>query len=93
MLGNHASMMETVMVRTQIQLSEEQARALKALSARSGLSVAELIRRSIDSMLKSSDGREEERRRRAIAAVGIGRSGFSDISVEHDKYLAEDFAS
>lgn len=36
------------MIRTQIQLTEEQARALKALAAARHVSVAELIRQSVD---------------------------------------------
>ena len=39
------------MVRTQIQLTEEQARRLRAMSAEQGVSMAELIRRSVDALL------------------------------------------
>lgn len=35
---------------------------------------------------------EAEIRRRALAAVGIFHSNLNDVSVNHDKYLAEDFA-
>jgi hypothetical protein len=80
------------MVRTQIQLTEEQSRALKELAARRGQSVAELIRQSVDQLVQSSGavGRAE-RRRRAIAAAGRFRSGQSDVSEAHDRYLAEIF--
>jgi len=82
------------MVRTQIQLTERQAQALKKLAAEQDVSVAELIRRSIDALIESSDGRsEEERWARALSVSGMFRSGYSDLSVNHDKYLAEDFAS
>ncbi len=40
------------MIRTQIQLSEEQARTLKKLAAKEGKSVAELIRASVDILLE-----------------------------------------
>lgn len=80
------------MVRTQIQLTEEQARALKKLSAASGLSVAELVRRGVDRLLESPGTVDRERRWRSMRVVGRFRSGLSDVSVEHDKYLAEAYA-
>jgi hypothetical protein len=83
-------MMEKTMIRTQIQLTEEQSRALKSLAARRGVPVAELIRQSVDSFIRSSAGLDDrERRRRAIAAAGKFHSGKSDVAVNHDDYLAE----
>jgi len=32
-----------------------------------------------------------DRRRRAIAAAGQFRSGQTDLAVEHDRYLAQDY--
>jgi len=79
-------------IRTQIQLTEEQARALKILAATRRGSVAELIRQSVDSLIQSSGGIDmAERRRRAIAAAGRFHSGQPDISTEHDRYLTEDY--
>jgi hypothetical protein len=81
------------LVRTQIQLTEEQSHTLKALAAQRGVSVAELIRQSVDSLIRSSTGvSEEERRRRAIAAAGKFRSGQNDIATHHDDYLTEAYA-
>jgi predicted DNA-binding protein len=81
------------MIRTQIQLTEEQSRTLKSLAARRGVPVAELIRQSVDSYIRSSTGLDDqERRRRAIAAVGKFRSGQTDVSINHDRYLAEAYA-
>ena len=77
------------MIRTQVQLTEAQARALKALAARQS-SVAELIRQSVDHLIRQSGGVDvAERRRRAIAAAGRFRSGRPDIGVRHDDYLEE----
>jgi hypothetical protein len=85
-------MMEVQMIRTQVQLREEQVRALKELAAARGVSVAELIRQSVDALIRSSKGVDEaERRRRAIAAAGRFRSGAPDVSSEHDRHLAEAF--
>jgi hypothetical protein len=80
------------LVRTQIQLDEGQAERLKAVAASRGLSMAEWIRRAVDSALLTGGlPDKEEQRRRAIAASGRFDSSVTDISVEHDKYLAEAF--
>jgi len=78
------------MVRTQIQLTEEQAKALKKLALARHLSIAEMIRQAVDSMIKSNTLIDaEERRKRAIDIAGRFSSGKHDVSREHDKYLAE----
>jgi RecA/RadA recombinase len=84
----------TIMVRTQIQLTEDQAKALKKLAAARRLSSAELIRRAIDVMIKSSPAADAEvRRRRAIEIAGRFSSGKRDVSRKHDKYLADAFGT
>ncbi len=81
------------MVRTQIQLTEEQSHQLKHLAVKQGVSVAELVRRSVDSLIKfSSKVDEKERVRRAIETVGKFHSGKNDISLHHDKYLMEAYS-
>lgn len=81
------------MIRTQIQLTEEQVRLLKALAAERRVSIAELIRQSVDQFVRMSRGVDaEERKRRAIAVAGRFRSGCSDLSEEHDAYLAEAYS-
>ncbi|MGA1824099.1 MAG: CopG family transcriptional regulator [bacterium] len=78
------------MIRTQIQLTEEQSSTLKKIAAQRKMSIAELIRQGIDFYLRSfGPVSQEERRRRAIAAAGKFHSGRSDISTQHDNYLAE----
>lgn len=78
------------MIRTQVQLTEEQARRLRELAARRGVSVAQLIRESVEELIGHSAGPGvEERRRRAIAAAGRFRSGRGDVSARHDDYLVE----
>ncbi len=81
------------MVRTQIQLTEEQSQTLKSLAAERGVSVAELIRQSVDEFIHASAGlSDQERRRRAAAAAGKFGSGKTDVAVRHDDYLAEAYA-
>lgn len=78
------------MVRTQIQLSDAQAAALKARAAKEQVSMSELIRRSVDRMLAADEPADrEEIRRRALAAIGSVHSGAADLSADHDRYLAE----
>ncbi len=81
------------MVCTQIQLTEEQSRRLKILAVRSGISVAELIRRSVEKLLNASTGLyEEQQKRKAVEAAGRFHSGLKDISLDHDKYLTEAYS-
>ena len=79
------------MVRTQIQLTEEQVKALGKIAMTSRLSVAELIRRAVDTMINSRFTVDpDERLKRALEIVGKFNSGNRDISRKHDTYLADD---
>lgn len=78
------------MVRTQIQLTERQATGLKRLSEKRHKPVAELVRQGVDIVLSNNiEISMEERKRRALAAIGRFYSGKKDISVKHDDYLVE----
>lgn len=78
------------MVRTQIQLTDAQLRLLKRLATDRGVSVATLIRESVDRFVRSAGPvDDEEQRRRALAAAGRFHSGRSDLAAEHDRYLEE----
>jgi hypothetical protein len=80
------------MVRTQIQLTDNQARDLKRLAAARHLSMAELIRQGVEVVLRSNTVMDiAEKRKRALALAGKFRSGKRDISKQHDKYLTEDY--
>ena len=78
------------MVRTQIQLTEEQAAILKKIASARHKSMAELIRQAVEMLFKSGNVVDTEARiEKAIAAAGRFHSGLHDISLKHDKYLAE----
>ncbi|MDE0079936.1 MAG: hypothetical protein OXO50_20620 [Caldilineaceae bacterium] len=90
------------MVPTQILLTENQARILEQIAAEKETTVTELIRQSIDDMIrhrtdisggKQIDADREERRRRALSVVGAFSSGVDDLSINHDQYLAEAYAN
>ena len=81
------------MVRTQIQLTEDQFAALRERAVAEGRSMADLVRTGVDSILRGGAGRadREERRRRALAVIGRYRSAPRDLSRRHDDYLAKAF--
>jgi hypothetical protein len=82
--------MTNQMIRTQIQITEEQAAILRTLSVERRRSIAELIRLSIDSFIQREAGVGGDRKRaRAKSAAGRFASSVTDISSEHDRYLAE----
>lgn len=81
------------MVRTQIQLTEEQSERLRRLAEIDNISLAEVIRRSVDNYIEARQSvSREERKRRLLLVVGIGDSGVPDLGVNHDKYVAEIYA-
>jgi hypothetical protein len=78
------------MIRTQIQLSEDQVEALRQMAAEREASMAELIRQAIDQWLRAEGAvNRAERKRRALAAAGRFHSDQTDLSEAHDRYLAE----
>ena len=79
------------MVRTQIQLTPEQARGLKKLALMKKKSISELIRLSVDHMIHTNGiYDQDELRRSAIAAAGQLK-GPVDLSANHDENLSEAF--
>jgi hypothetical protein len=81
------------MIRTQVQLTDEQAEALRRRSRRENVSVAELVRRAIDAFTRAEPPSEREVRDRAIHAAGRFASGVVDTSSRHDEALADAFRS
>lgn len=81
------------MIRTQIQLTEAQARKLRVAARREGVSLAEAIRRLVDRGLAEQS--EERAGLYARAAESVGRyrdrKGARDVGKEHDAYLDEAF--
>jgi len=77
------------MIRTQIQITPEQARALKRLAAKEGKSVAELIRISVDDMLRAGGIQDHQGLRRKASAAAGKLNGPKDLAEKHDNYLAE----
>jgi hypothetical protein len=81
------------MVRTQIQLTEPQARRLRAQARARGVSLAEMIRRCVDKGLAEESPDRASLYANAARVIGRfpDRSGARDVSREHDRYLAKAF--
>jgi hypothetical protein len=81
------------MIRTQIQLTEKQARKLRAQARQQGISLAEIIRRCVDKGLADEMVDRARLYERAAGLIGRfpDRSGASNIAEEHDRYLEKAF--
>lgn len=82
------------MVRTQIQLTDVQAQALKALAAAEGRSMADLVRDGVDTLLHARGVVDREAvKARSIAALGRFKSTARDLGSKHDDHLADAFGA
>jgi hypothetical protein len=81
------------MIRTQIQLTEDQVQKLREISLSSNESVASLIRNAIDRFLATGKPNRKAQYRQAMSLSGKYKTEQPDISVKHDRYLEEDFGS
>ena len=81
------------MLRSQIQLTEAQHRALKRWADRLGISFAEAVRRCVADRLarEEASASQADRVREARAVVGKYASGRSDVAERHDDYLMDAF--
>lgn len=77
------------MVRTVVQLTDEQFAALKSLSARERRPFAALVREGVDAVLAQGGAASTDAKRRALAASGRFRSGLGDLARHHDRYLGK----
>jgi uncharacterized protein YgbK (DUF1537 family) len=89
-----------MLIRTMVQLTEEQLKALKELAKARKTSVAKLVRESVEQYVTATnkDADREEKRRRALEFLEYidkhpeefrDIEGKTDVSVNHDKYFAE----
>ena len=78
------------MVKTQVQLPDEDLAELRRLAAEEGVSVSALVRRGVKRVLEERrKPSREELWERASQVIGKFRSGKSDVAQRHDDYLAE----
>ena len=81
------------MIRTQIQLTEAQARRLRARAREEGVSLAETIRRLVDRGLEEDVADRAALYARAARAIGRfpDQRGARDLAEHHDDYLDEGY--
>ncbi len=81
------------MVRTQVQLTENQVAMIKEISRAGNESIAAVIRRAVDQFLLTQQPDRRAVYRQAADVVGKYRAGVNDLSINHDDYLDEDLSS
>jgi hypothetical protein len=77
------------MIRTQISLSGEQMRRLRAEARRRNVPIAELVRDVIDRAIPADPGERQARRQRLLSAAGRCNSGSGDLASRHDEIAGE----
>ena len=78
------------MVRTQIQLEQKQAEALRRLAGQRRISMAEAIRNAVDAYVASGSADDRAaQRERALAAIGAF-SADPRLSETHDEAFAQE---
>jgi hypothetical protein len=78
------------MIRTQIQLTQNQTTQLKRLASASGRSMADLVREGVDRLLQDQTGMSRtELMHRATRVFGKFTSGTHDLSSRHDEHFAD----
>jgi Ribbon-helix-helix protein, copG family len=79
----------STMVRTIVQLPDEQAAALERAARRRGISKAAVVREALGRLLGPEEASDDEAVRRALSAAGCFASGVHDLAERHDDYLAQ----
>lgn len=88
------------MIRTMVQLTEEQLKALKELAKARKTSVASLVRESVEQYVTEAtkETEREEKRQRALAFIKYIEEhpdefrdieGKTDVSANHDEYFVQ----
>jgi hypothetical protein len=80
----------SIVIRTQISLTEAQMGRLRREARRRHVSIAAIIRDAVDATVTDDDSDRMTRQRRAFGLAGAFSSGHSDTSERHDEVLAEE---
>ena len=77
------------MIRTQIQITPEQNRRLRARARREGVSLAEALRRCVEEAMGSQAAPLAAGYAKVLEVAGTfeDREGRRDVSSQHDEYL------
>ncbi len=74
------------MLRTQISLTEPQARRVRRLAAARGVSMATIVREAIERYVPDDEAARSARVARVLGAAGRFNSGVADVSERHDDW-------
>ena len=77
------------MIRTQVSLTADQMRRLRAEAKRRGVPIAEVVRDAVDRTVAADPDNRRARFDRLLAAAGQFRSGSGDVSARHDEIAGE----
>ncbi len=80
------------MIRTQVQVEDDQMEWLKSRAKEQGVSVSKLFRESVKLYIKAMTKPPKDKKKRAMRAIGKFSSGKTDVSVKHDSYLTDTFS-
>lgn len=69
----------------QVYLRPDQDKALRQLAEKEGTSLAELVRRGIDRLLREMPVEDDP----AMRIIALGRSNKKDLSTAHDRYIVQ----
>ena len=77
------------MERTQISLTEDQMRRLRAEARRRHVPIAAVVREAVDRSVPEDPGDREAKFKRALQVAGRFHSGTGDLATRHDDIAAE----
>jgi Ribbon-helix-helix protein, copG family len=77
------------MIRTQISLTEDQMRRLRAEAKRRRVPIAEVVRDAVDRVVPQDPGERRVRLERFLAAAGRFHSGTGDLADRHDELAGD----
>jgi hypothetical protein len=77
------------MIRTQISLTEDQMRRLRAEARRRRVPIAEVVRQAVDRAVPDEADDRRQLFQRALSAAGRFRSGSGDLATRHDDIAGE----
>jgi hypothetical protein len=76
-------------IRTQISLTDDQMRRLRAEARRRRVPIAQVVREAVDRAVPTDPGEREARFRRALSIVGRFDSGTGDLADRHDEIAGD----
>jgi hypothetical protein len=77
------------MIRTQVSLTDDQMRRLRAEARRRGVPIAAVVRDAVDRVVPGTTTSRSAAFARALAAAGRFDSGTGDVAARHDEIAGD----